>query len=225
MTVANDDVSPPRQSRRHERRERRRALRFSTVLRQVADGEGEWVSIGEFARVFGPRSFGALMFILAVPNLLPLPPGSSAVFGAPLMFIAAQLAFGRSVLWLPRVIRDRSIKRTTLKFVVDRILQRLRWVERLLAPRLSAFFTLPGTILIGLLCLAMAFILFLPIPGANLLPGLSISLFSLALLQRDGYAALAGLVAALATLAVVVAIGGTVWLSVKALLSHLNPLK
>ncbi len=206
-----------------QRRERQHTQRFSTVLRKLSEGEGEWVSIGEFADVFGPRSFGALMFVLAVPNLLPLPPGSSAVFGAPLIFIALQLAIGRRVLWLPKFLRDRSIKRTTLKFVVERIQKRLRWVERLLAPRLAALFSLPGTIIIGLLCLAMAVILFLPIPGANLLPGLSITLFSLALLQRDGIAALAGGAAALATFAVVVAIAGTVWLSVKALLGHLYP--
>ena len=50
------------------------------------------VSVGEIVDRFGTRAFGALLFIFALPNLLPLPPGSSTVLGAPLLLLAPQVA-------------------------------------------------------------------------------------------------------------------------------------
>ena len=72
--------------------------RFSEVLSGLAARPVPVISIGDVLNAFGDRAFGALMLLFAAPNMLPLPPGMSAVLGAPLLFITAQLMLGRSTL-------------------------------------------------------------------------------------------------------------------------------
>ena len=82
----------------------------------------------------GDRALGALMFLFAMPNVLPVPPGTSAVLGAPLVFLAAQLMFGRGA-WLPRVLASRSMTRADFALLVRRITPWLQRGERMLRPR------------------------------------------------------------------------------------------
>lgn len=223
MTITMpDNEGAPKAGRRRlaglltRRRPTSRAQRFSTVLRRIGDEADERIFFSELVEVFGDRVFGALMFIFAVPNVLPLPPGSSSVLGAPLILIAAQLAVGRRTLWLPKVIAGRSIQREDFQRLVGRTLPFLRRLERFLAPRFDGMFGIVGDRLIGIACFLLAVILFLPIPLGNMLPGIAIVLFSLALLQRDGIAAIAGWIATAASIAVLVAISGALWIAAKA---------
>lgn len=169
--------------------------------------------MSELARSFGDRTFGALLLVFALPNLIPLPPGSSTVLGVPLIFIAAQLALGRSVLWLPRSIGERSFAKADMQRLVDYTLPTLRRTERLLAPRLG---WLLNDRLIGVACLVLAVVLALPIPLGNMLPALAICAFALGLMQRDGLAVLAGWGIAAASLVVVALVSGAAILAAKA---------
>lgn len=190
------------------------APRFSTILRQVSEQPGERISLSELVKVFGDRAFGALMLIFALPNLIPLPPGSSSVLGAPLILIAIQLAVGRRFLWLPAFFLRQSIPREHFKRVVERLVPPLRWTERLLAPRLTFLLGVVGDRLIGITCFLLSLILFLPIPFGNTLPALAICWFSLALIQRDGAVAILGFLTAIISTAIVVAISGALWLAI-----------
>src|SRR5918993_1800459 len=96
--VSPDDDVEPRQ-------------RFSEVLSDLAGRPAAAVSLGDVLDAFGDRAFGALMLLFAAPNMLPLPPGLSAVLGAPLLFVTAQLMLGRPTLWMPRFICRQSIRR------------------------------------------------------------------------------------------------------------------
>lgn len=190
--------------------------RFSTVLRRLGEGESERIGVAELVDTFADRAFGALMFIFAVPNVIPLPPGSSGFFAVPLILIAAQLAMGRQTLWLPSPLLRLSIKRDDYARMLERVLPALRRAERLLAPRLGIMFGILGDRLIGICCLVMAIVLFLPIPLANMVPGLSISAFALGLMQRDGIAVVIGWIAALGTAGIVALVSGAAWIAIKA---------
>ncbi len=198
-----------------------RPKRFSTVLRLLGEESDGHLTVHSLAETFGDRAFGALMFVFAVPNLLPLPPGSSAVFGLPLMVIAVQLAIGRPYLWLPGVLGRQSIRRSDLKAVLDRALPVLRRAERLLSPRLVFLFGPVGDRAIGIICLVLAAVLFLPLPFVNLVPALAIALFALALLQRDGVFFLLALLVAAATGVLLVLVSGALWVAAKAFFATL----
>jgi hypothetical protein len=200
------------------RRSKEKPPRLSTILQLLAGSDEERVTIGSLIEAFGDRAFGALMFIFALPNVIPMPPGTSAVLGFPLVVIAAQLTIGRKTLWLPKALLNRTIRTVDLQRIHNVVGRYVRAVERLLSPRLTFFFGPVGDRVIGAICLLMAIILFLPIPFGNMLPALAIACFALSLLERDGLMALIGLLVAAISVAVLVALGKVVWLAIKAFL-------
>lgn len=182
-----------------------------TLLRLAHEGGSDRVSIGDLLAALGDRAVGALMFVFAVPNVMPVPPGVSAVLGAPLIFLGAQLMLGIKP-WLPRAIANRSLARSDLQALVRRIAPWLARAEKLLRPRWQWLTRPPVENLIGLLCLVLAVVLSLPIPLGNTLPALAISLLALGVLERDGLWVGVGALAAAFALAVV---SGVVWAMVE----------
>lgn len=177
--------------------------RFSAILTALAADESrERISVADIFAAMGDRAFGALMLIFALPNIIPTPPGTSAILGAPLVFLAAQMTVGMTP-WLPQLIARRSMLRTDFAALVLRLGPWLARAERLLTPRLVALTRGPAERLIGAVSLILAVILFLPLPLGNILPALTISLFSLAMLERDGLWVVAGLVMSVVSLVVV----------------------
>lgn len=178
-----------------------------------ADPQRERISIGDLLAALGDRATAALMFIFAFPNVLPTPPGTSTILGAPLIFLAAQLMLGRAP-WLPVFVAKRSMTRADFSTLVKRIVPWLVRAESLLRPRLAGLARPPMEYLIGSLSLLLAVVLVLPIPLGNMLPALAISLLALGVLERDGLWVLAGIAAAVAATSVV---SGVVFAMVKAM--------
>ena len=171
---------------------RRRGGRLSDILTSIAGDETrDRVSVADIFQAMGDRAFGALILIFALPNVIPTPPGTSALTGAPLVFLSAQLMLGQSP-WLPRIIADRSMTRSDFASIVSRISPWLARGERMLRPRLSFLIYPPAEYVIGLLCLILAIILTLPVPLGNILPAIAICLFSCGILERDGVFVLLG---------------------------------
>ena len=188
---------------------------LSLVLFQLAhEGTSERISIGDLLAALGDRAIGALMFVFAVPNVMPVPPGVSAILGAPLIFLGAQLMLGLRP-WLPGVIARRSLARDDLQTLVRRIRPWLARAEKLLRPRWGLLTHPPLEYAIGLLCLVLAVVLSLPIPLGKTLPALAISVLALGVLERDGLWVLAGTALAAFALAVV---SGVVWAMAQAAL-------
>lgn len=178
---------------------------LSAMLQALAvDDSRDRIAVGDLLAALGDRALAALLFVFAVPNVLPVPPGTSAILGAPLVFLAAQLAFGRRP-WLPAVIARRTMTRADFAAVVRRIVPWLERAERLLRPRAMGLTQPPMEYLIGLVCLLLAVVLVLPVPLGNMLPALAISLLALGILERDGLWVLTGL--ATSVVAAIVASG------------------
>lgn len=169
-----------------------RGIPLSVVLFRLAhDRHRDRVAFGDLLEALEDRAIGALMFIFAVPNVLPMPPGVSAILGAPLIFLSAQLMLGRRP-WLPAVVARRSLSREHFATLMRRVVPWLVKAEKLLRPRASWLARPPMEYLVGLICLLLAVVLVLPIPLGNNLPALAISLLALGVLERDGYWILAG---------------------------------
>ncbi len=170
------------------------------ALSEVA--QRERIAISDLLLALGDRATGALMFIFAFPNVLPTPPGTSSILGAPLIFLAAQLMLGRAP-WLPAFVANRSMSRADFSVLVKRIVPWLQRAESLLRPRLVRLALPPMDHFVGFLSLLLAMLLVLPIPLGNVLPALAISLMALGVLERDGVWVLAGLAATAAAVSVV----------------------
>jgi len=171
---------------------------LSSILWELAqDTQRERIAISDLLLALGDRATGALMFIFAFPNVLPTPPGTSSVLGAPLIFLAAQLMLGRAP-WLPAFLAKRSMARSDFSSLVKRIVPSLQRAEGLLRPRLTILALPPMEYFVGFLSLLLSVLLVLPIPLGNVLPALAISLMALGVLERDGVWVLAGFAVAAA---------------------------
>lgn len=185
---------------------------LSELLHGMAQQAGrERVSVRDLIDALGDRALGALLFLFAFPNVLPMPPGTSAVLGAPLVFLAAQLMVGRGP-WLPRLLASRSMSQADFAALVRRIAPWLKRGERMLRPRFSWLARPPAEFALGAVCLVLALVLVLPVPLGNVLPAVAISLLALAIVERDGLWVLAGLAVALVSAGVV---SGVIFAAVK----------
>jgi hypothetical protein len=176
--------------------------RVSEILAGIAAEEHATVSVSDVTHAFGDRAFGALMFVFAAPLALPMPPGVSAVLGAPLLFITVQWMIGRRTLWLPKIMANRTMSRTDYVSLMGKLTPYLGWLERHLRRRATFLYGPIIDRLTGLVCVILAAIVFLPIPFGNMLPSFAIAAFALGLAERDGLAALVGWVSGLLSVAI-----------------------
>lgn len=164
-------------------------IHASDLLKQIAQlPDRETISIGEFVSMLGDRSFALAILIFSLPNSLPIPgiPGFSTITGLPILFIALQMVAGRTKIWLPRRVSEKTFSYQFLKKIINKSIPPILWLERFLHPRLTNICGPVGERFIGFLIVIMASVLVLPIVGGNFLPGASISLLALALLENDG---------------------------------------
>lgn len=183
-------------------------LRLSELLSDLASRSRERISLGELADAIGDRSFAALMIIFAAPNLIPMPPGASTVFGIPLLLVAAQLLAGRPRVWLPEMMSRRSIDNATFTMLAAKLGPILRRFEALARPRYWPPFATDR--LVGFIVFVLSVVLILPIPLGNWLPALAVVLISLGLAEKDGLWIAGGTLTALVSLGFVVAVIGSI---------------
>ena len=135
---------------------------------------------------FDERGFGILLLIATLPAFIPIPVGG-AISGPLVVFLGAQLLFGRNEVWLPRRIAAWGPKRDAFARFVARISPWFGRLEHLVRPRLARLFDHPAAnAATGLLLVVTGILLALPIPGTNYIFGGILLGFALALLERDG---------------------------------------
>ncbi|MCU0837995.1 MAG: exopolysaccharide biosynthesis protein [Rhodospirillales bacterium] len=178
-------------------------LSASVALTRLANEVGpERITFDHIIARLQDRAFGIVMIILAVPNCLPMPPGGSTVFGVALMLVALQMMLGRHELWLPPVLRRRSLARSDFQKVVARLAPLLARMERLCRPRATWIATGPFERLAGFVAFVLAFVVSLPIPIiGNMPPAVVIAVLSISMIERDGLAVIVALVLAIAVVA------------------------
>jgi len=187
--------------------------RLSDIVRSIDTSRD--MSVGELVDSLGERAFGALMFIFAVPNAIPMPPGTSAILGLPLVILTWQVMIGRQTVWLPQFVRQRRISKEMLERFVSKVTPVMARLERVLRPRFGVVVTsnLAERVL-GLVAFPLALILFLPIPFGNIPPAASIACLALGLAERDGLAVLIGYALAAASAAVLAAVSSALYVAV-----------
>jgi len=174
----------------------------------IAAAPGTHVSLTWLIDHLHERSFGILMFLMA---LVALVPGASGVVGILLMIPAIQMIMARPVPVLPRFVGNRPIAVARLARMIRRIQPTLRWLERVIRPRWRTPFVATQRVVGGFMLL-LGFALLAPIPFSQVPAALVVMLVAFAYLEEDGLVLCLALVAALATLG---AMGVAGWALVK----------
>lgn len=163
----------------------RRPTLSEALVALASDWTGPRISVAELIAALGDRGLIGLLLILAVANVIPNPPGTSAVLGLPMLYLSWQMMRG-GMPWLPGFLAARSFDIDHFRTVVSRAMPHLNRVERLLRPRLPALTRPAGMRVVGAICLMLSVVLVLPIPFGNLLPAAAIAIVALGALERDG---------------------------------------
>lgn len=174
---------------------------LSTRLSQIIEQAPDRLSFSDLAVQLGARAWGALLFIFAVVNVLPLPPGTNMVLAIPMLFVSGQMVLGRDKPWFPRWIDRRGVKRSELAMVTAKVAWLERRAERLFKPRAARLTGRTAARIIGLACLLLGLLAAVPIPMIHMAPAAGIALFGLALIYRDGALVILACVASLAAIA------------------------
>jgi hypothetical protein len=183
-------------------------LTLSQTLVDFMKTAGPRITLGQLAERLSERSFASLAILFAAPNLIPLPPGASTVFGIPLIFIAVQMMLGMTKPWLPQVLANRSLDRETCSGMVQRLQPWLARAEKWVRPRWLMLPEGATQRIVGLIVLILAITLSLPIFLGNFLPALAVTVVCLGLMERDGAVMLLGTVVAVVAMAIVFAVVG-----------------
>ena len=210
--MQTDDVSAPNDG---HGKPTAKPSRLSDIVKSIDTQQD--MTIGQLVDSLGERAFGALMFIFAVPNVIPTPPGTSAILGLPLVILTYQVMMGRQSLWLPQTVRKRQISRNMLQTFVSKVLPVMGRLERILRPRFG--FVVSSDLaerVIGLVAFPLALILFLPIPFGNIPPAAAIACLALGLAERDGLAVLLGYLLSAVSVAILAAISSALYVGVVA---------
>ena len=178
--------------------------RTSIVLRDIAEkGDPEdRLSFATLVERLGDRGFGILLFLWALPNMIPIP-GISTPFGLLIVITAGQMVMGRHRPWLPRSVLGRSIQRADFKRMTDKAVPYLERFERYCKPRWTVVLQGVAERMVGLFLVVLGLVLILPIWGGNLPPAIAVAVIALGLIETDGVMVMAGTVIGLIALAIV----------------------
>lgn len=177
--------------------------RTSDLLGRLGPAIGKpETSIGQVAYLLRRRSFGGLLFLLAILGLMP---GVSSFAGLAMLIPAYQMALGFRSPVLPRFIRRRRLRTETVVAAAQRLRPALRWIERYVRPRWLFLTTAPAIALIGVTAGLLGLVVALPLPFSNLPPAVALFALAIGLFEKDGVLIAAGLVVAMLAIALGIA--------------------
>ncbi len=182
--------------------------RLSEVLVQLGANTQGPVRISSILDALGDRSFAAMLIVFGSLNLLPLPPGSSAILGLPLVIVSAQMMFSRTTIWLPEFIINKEVSRKHFDYALQKLVPGLERLERVIRPR---YWPLPrnqADVVLGVIIFILAVIVTVPIPLGNWLPAFACTILALALSERDGIVLGIGLAVGALSVVIVAAVLG-----------------
>ena len=196
----------------------------SRLRRAAAELEGQTMSLQQLFRLHGRAGPGALLVVLSVPCMLPIP--GAGVFMSMGMVMVAWMIWR----YYPRLVMPRKVGRWKLSATMARrALHTLAWMydqaSRVMRVRMAWWLQPLHRIWLAPLVALLALVVFLPIPFGNVLPAAVLMLIGLGLVFEDGLAILIGVVLGVTLLAVLIALasGMTHWASELWLVWPLKP--
>jgi hypothetical protein len=170
------------------------------------------ITMGELIEAFGMRSYGLLIVLFALPNLLPIYiPGLSPIFGIPLGIICLQLALGYPSPRLPAFLTRRSMRRSDLEMIAEKAQRWLRLIERYVKPRPSFLTGRAAERAIGAYGALLALIVIVPLPFTNGPPSLACAIMAIGMMEEDSLTIIAGIVVGIGAAILGLSIFGAVW--------------
>ncbi|MEL6617350.1 MAG: exopolysaccharide biosynthesis protein [Pseudomonadota bacterium] len=183
--------------------------------RLEAAGEGDTVTVQEILDATGDNSIMPIVLAISLILVSPLSgiPGLPTLSALVILLLMGQAIMRRKHLWLPAVLRQRSVARGRYSRALNRMRRPAAWIDRHSHPRLRILTLGPLRLLTLLVCMAVPVVW----PFLELLPFVTsfgagaLALMSFGLITRDGLYVVMGylVVGGMATLGVQLVQAGT----------------
>ncbi|WP_342272314.1 exopolysaccharide biosynthesis protein [Candidatus Tisiphia endosymbiont of Parasteatoda lunata] len=156
-----------------------------------------------------------LFFAIPVAIPLPYPPGFTTIVGIPLMILSMQMLLGFRQVSLPSKINNYQISNDILINISDKIVPKIKFVEKYIRPRFSFAASIYCEQFIGLISLICSIAISIPLPLTNAVPALGITIMALGLLNRDGLTIVLGFITSIFGLIIAFIAISASWISIK----------
>lgn len=181
-------------------------------LDELANEKDE-VSLGQTIEAFGNRSYAPFLVILPLIDISPVGsiPGLPTLLALVIVLTAGQLLFGRTHMWLPGFLANRSLKSEKVAKAVKKLRPVAKRMDKWFHGRLPALTQGPMVRVAA----AAIIVLTLAVPPLELLPMATtapmaaIAAFGMALLVKDGLLMIVAFVAAAGAIAAAVGLWGS----------------
>lgn len=157
----------------------------------AASIQGDRVSMQSMAQAHGAGANGALLLLLAMPCLLPVP-GVGTVLGVGLAALAVAMWRGHCAPCLPRRVAELELPRYWAQRVLSGLASAYDFAGRHARARLCHLAVPRRRSATALAVGLMASVVIMPIPFGNLLPAIALMFIGLGLVFQDGVAVVVG---------------------------------
>lgn len=166
------------------------------------------VRMKDFTNHFGSRSVAFIIALLALPIALPFtPPGVNTPFAVVCIILAINIMMNKKNLELPHWIADKQIPFRADGRFFDAMTQMLKWVEKLVKPRISwvtdSKYSQP-VLGFGVLCASI--VMLIPLPIINSLSSVLVLLIAVGIVSKDGIVSIISTIAGILLLVVAIAV-------------------
>lgn len=155
------------------------------IRRIVVDGESQ-LTLHSLLSSLGSQGFGFMFVVVALPVVVPLPPGVGLIPALLLLVWSLQRFFGQTSLWLPQWLGRRRVSPRLRTKIEQRGLPMCQRLERLCRSGRQRPFLREQEIRFASLTVAvMSLLISLPTPFLNTIPAIITILIGLSLLSGN----------------------------------------
>lgn len=198
-----------------------RAKPPSQIIRDTMANSVTNITVGDIIYALGSHSFGLLFIVIALPLIIPLPPGIGFIPALLLLVLALQRALGRSRLWFPKAISRRKVSPKILQKIDTKALPLYEKVERYCSKKnreTSDLYEMEIR-LASMVVVLMSALMMLPTPFLNTIPAIITIIMGLAILNSNRRILWINMIFGVLALGL---IGSTIFVGAELLLEEIN---
>jgi len=153
------------------------------MLYLIERTDAKEVTLSSLTHRLGDRTFGILLLLMAVFNLIPI---ISILSGLLVAILGLQLALGFQEAKLPNFVLTKRLPAKQVRAALNVFLPKIKSLERYIKPRWHFTEAAIFDRINGVILMLVGLMILLPIPLANVIPAFVVFLMGLGLLERDG---------------------------------------
>ena len=163
--------------------DKHRSRTSDVMLYLIERTDAKEVTLSSLTHRLGDRTFGILLLLMAVFNLIPI---ISILSGLLVAILGLQLALGFQEAKLPNFVLTKRLPAKQVRAALNVFLPKIKSLERYIKPRWHFTEAAIFDRINGVILMLVGLMILLPIPLANVIPAFVVFLMGLGLLERDG---------------------------------------